>query len=68
MTLTYSLNNLLNIPRRFGHWNVKGYVFDDGPIDSDLPPIPVSSATQASTSNIDQLNATGHNGYYLSWY
>jgi hypothetical protein len=36
MTLTYSLNNLLNIPRRFGHWNVRGYLFDDGPIDSDL--------------------------------
>jgi hypothetical protein len=36
LTLTYSLNNLLNIPRRFGHWNIKGYLFDDGPIDSDL--------------------------------
>jgi len=36
LTLTYSLNNLLNIPRRFGHWNIKGYLFDDGPIDSEL--------------------------------
>lgn len=36
LTANYSLNNLLNIPRRYGQWNVRGYLFDDGPIDSDL--------------------------------
>jgi len=36
LTANYSLNNLLNISRRFGQWNIQGYLFDDGPIDSDL--------------------------------
>ncbi len=36
LTVSYSLNNLLNIPRRFGQFNIKGYLFDDGGIDSKL--------------------------------
>jgi hypothetical protein len=36
LTLNYSLNNLLNISRRFGQWNIQGYLFDDGPINSEL--------------------------------
>lgn len=36
LTVSYSLNNLLNISRRYGLFNVKGYLFNDGGIDSKL--------------------------------
>jgi hypothetical protein len=36
LTGNYSLNNLLNISRRFGQWNVQGYLYYDGPIDTEL--------------------------------
>lgn len=32
----YSLNQLLNIPQRFGHWSINGYVYYSDGIDNDL--------------------------------
>lgn len=32
----YSLNNLLNIPQRFGNWSVNGYVYYTAGIDGEL--------------------------------
>jgi len=32
----YSLNNLLNIPLRYGNWSINGYLYYTGGIDSDL--------------------------------
>lgn len=36
LTLDYSLNNLLNISRRFGQWSIRGYIFDDSRISREL--------------------------------
>ena len=36
LTLSYSLNNVLNIPARFGQWRLKGYLFDDQRINNHL--------------------------------
>jgi hypothetical protein len=34
--VTYDLNPLLHIPTRFGHWEVKGYLFYTGPVTEGL--------------------------------
>jgi hypothetical protein len=33
---TYDLINLLHIPRRYGTWEIKGYLYYTGPVESDL--------------------------------
>ena len=33
---TYSLNTLLNIPRRYGQWSLTGYLYYTDGLDNDL--------------------------------
>jgi len=33
---TYSLNTLLNLPRRFGEWKLKGYLYYTDGIENNL--------------------------------
>jgi hypothetical protein len=36
LTLRYNINTLLNIPQRYGKWNLTGYVYYTDGLDSDL--------------------------------